>query len=159
MEVHEQDHEKALTRMIRFAELYRVKFMLRSYLRKRLKKIEAFAIHIYINPALSSRLAPYELEYAKEYIDAVNKLCTDSILSRMPKDYDSLIHQSEAMESEVPDMIPSPSLDQHVFMVAKTETDLPVGNTSVQLQEGDIYAIRYSSVNRLLLEDRGVCLL
>merc|ERR1711933_584759 len=104
VEEYEQDHAKALTRMIRFAELNRIKFSLRSYLRKRLSKIEAFAIHIFVNEELSSRLSPQELEFVKEYIDSENRLFQDTILNYLPKDYDSLIHQSEAMETEVPDM-------------------------------------------------------
>ena len=58
VEDYEQDHNQALTRAIRFAEVSRIKFCLRSYLRKRLSKIEAYAIHIYMNEELSSKLSP-----------------------------------------------------------------------------------------------------
>lgn len=80
--------------MIRFAELNRVKFYLRSYLRKRLRKIEAYSMHIFYNE-ISSRLSPQESDYAKEYMDAVNKLFSDCVLNRLPKNYDSIIQQSE----------------------------------------------------------------
>ncbi|WZN66179.1 subunit Sld5 of DNA replication complex GINS complex [Chloropicon roscoffensis] len=144
VEDYEQDHNQALTRAIRFAEVSRIKFCLRSYLRKRLSKIEAYAIHIYMNEELSSKLSPQELEFAKDYIDAVNRLFKDSILSRLPKDYNDLLHQS--MESEAPDMIPEPSLDRHVFVrVLDDLGDIPIDdqNTTFRLQEGDIFAIRY----------------
>jgi GINS complex subunit 4 len=156
VEDFEQEHDKALTRMIRFAELNRINFTLRSYLRKRLNKIEAFAIHFYIKEDLSSRLSPQELEYAKEYIDAENKVFQDSILSFLPRDYDSLIHQSEAMEAEVPDMIPEPELEKHVFIKVTDDLgDIPIDeNNTFRLQEDDIFAIRYKLVKDYLLQDR-----
>lgn len=156
VEDYEQDHDKALTRMIRFAELNRIKFSLRSYLRKRLMKIEAFALHIYIRPDLTSRLSPQELEYAKEYIDSENKMFQDSILQYLPRDYDSLIHQSEAMETEVPDMIPEPELDKHVFIKVTDDLgDIPIDESSTfRLQEDDIFAIRYKLIKDYLLQDR-----
>lgn len=74
----------------------------------------------------------------------MNRLFKDSILSRLPKDYNDLLHQS--MESEAPDMIPEPSLDRHVFVrVLDDLGDIPIDdqNTTFRLQEGDIFAIRY----------------
>lgn len=156
VEEYEQDHAKALTRMIRFAELNRIKFSLRSYLRKRLSKIEAFAIHIFVNEELSSRLSPQELEFVKEYIDSENRLFQDTILNYLPKDYDSLIHQSEAMETEVPDMIPEPELDKYVFIKVTDDLgDIPLDdNSTFRLQEDDIFAIRYKLVKDFVLQDR-----
>jgi len=150
VEAYEQDPAQALTRMIRFAELNRIKFCLRSYLRKRLLKIEAFAIHIFLN--LTARLSPEELEFAQGYIDAENKLFEDSVLQFMPRDYDSLIHQSEAMQSDVPDMIPEPDLDKAVF--CHVTEDLGHLEGGLELAEGDILAIRYALVKDFLLQDR-----
>ena len=148
VEDYEQDHDKALTRMIRFAEVNRIKFTLRSYLRKRLGKIEAFAIHTYLTDDLSSRLSPQELEFAKDYIDGVNRVFQETVLNFLPRDYDSLIHQSEAMASAAPDMIPSPDLDKHVFVRVRDDLGdiLMDETTTFRLQEGDIFAIRYGLI-------------
>ncbi|UPR03829.1 subunit Sld5 of DNA replication complex GINS complex [Chloropicon primus] len=152
VEDYEQDHANALTRMIRLAEVNRIKFSLRSYLRKRLSKIEAYAIHFFANDELSSRLSPQEHEFAKEYIQNMNDLFQESILKKMPRDYDSLLHQSQAMESEVPDMIPEPHLDKHVFVKVTDDLgDIRIDReNSIRLAQGDIFAIRYNLIKEFV---------
>jgi len=59
-------------------EIDRIKFMVASYLRTRLRKIEKHAMHIVANTALSERLSQGELQYAKQYVEssAIRKLST-----------------------------------------------------------------------------------
>ena len=81
-------------------EIKRIKYMLRVYLRTRLKKIETFVLHILNSEELYARLSEQEQEFARGYTDAMDQLFTSSVLSHVPKDFDSLLKQSAASEGQ-----------------------------------------------------------
>ena len=81
-------------------EVKRINYMLRVYLRTRLRKIESFVLHILDNADMYARLSPQEQEYARSYTDAMDHLFTSSVLTHLPENFDSLLKQSNASEEQ-----------------------------------------------------------
>ena len=82
-------------------ELDRIKFMLYSYLRLRIKKVEKFASFIldednsrHVNS--KSKLSPEEYAYAIEYFKNVKEHLTSTVLDHLPNNLQDL---NEAVSS------------------------------------------------------------
>jgi GINS complex subunit 4 len=74
-------------------ELDRVQYVLRSYLRTRLQKIEKYVMHVLEQEADSSslsRLSPEELIFAKEYADSLDSHLQSLVLRHMPSNLQKL---------------------------------------------------------------------
>eukprot|EP00250_Pteridium_aquilinum_P002321 c12518_g1_i1 orf=215-910(-) len=137
-------------------DIDRTMFLLRAYLRIRLLKIEQFAMHILRTEELWERLSQQEQDYAQRYIDILQKHMEQSVLSKLPFGYQSMLRQ--ATSSEEDDMISEPSLDTFVFCKSKgpigsLQLD-DKGDESVDLLADDLYILRYRPVRRLLETDR-----
>ncbi|KAH6557444.1 hypothetical protein KP509_1Z114700 [Ceratopteris richardii] len=137
-------------------DIDRTTFLLRAYLRVRLQKIEQFAMHILRTEELWERLSQQEQDYVQRYIDILQKHMEQSVLSKLPFGYQSMLRQ--AMSSEEDDMIPEPALDTFVF--CKSKGSIPSlqldekGDETVDLLSDDLYILRYRPIRRLLETDR-----
>jgi GINS complex subunit 4 len=76
-------------------DVNRVKYLLRSYLRTRLQKIEDFAMNTIVSKQVFNRLSKSEQEYVAEYVNIIDKHMKDSVLDDMPDGYKSLVQQVE----------------------------------------------------------------
>ena len=147
-----------LTAHIMHAELNRVRFMLRSYYRTRLHKIEAHVVHVVKETEVYEKLSPQEQEYAKDYANLIEGHF-GSVLKDLPDRYTSMLQQIEEEDGPF-DMVAEPNLDKHVFCRIKEDrgdflldpNDPDPANT-VELNMGDIYLIRYRFIKGLLEED------
>ena len=151
VEEYEQDHAKALTRAIRMAELSRVRFVLRSYLRTRLKKLEAFPLDTFTSR--SERLSPQEAEFLKGFLDAMDKLFGASVLSHLPAGYESILEESSAMGTGQPDMVRRP--DVGAYVLARITEDVGVLGDDVPVGVGETWATRYQDVASHVMEGRA----
>ncbi|MCO5591751.1 hypothetical protein L7F22_045743 [Adiantum nelumboides] len=137
-------------------DIDRTMFLLRAYLRIRLLKIEQFAMHILRTEELWERLSQQEQDYAQRYIDILQKHMEQTVLSKLPFGYQSMLRQ--ATSSEEDDMIPEPILDSFVFCKSKEPIDAlqldDRGEEAVDLLADDLYILRYRPVKRLLETDR-----
>eukprot|EP00037_Helgoeca_nana_P013738 m.126823 g.126823 ORF g.126823 m.126823 type:complete len:218 (-) comp22202_c0_seq2:2568-3221(-) len=138
-------------------EIARIKFLIRSYLRTRLQKIEKYAMFILGDASLLSRLSEHELQYAQEYSENLSKHMTAAVLKDIPVNFAKLDSQTEKE-----DMVPKPNVDTHVFCLAKDNlgiVQVGVGEeTSVQIDRGDLYILRYGVVAEFLRDGRVVLL-
>uniref|UniRef100_A0A453G6V7 GINS subunit domain-containing protein n=1 Tax=Aegilops tauschii subsp. strangulata TaxID=200361 RepID=A0A453G6V7_AEGTS len=75
-------------------DLDRTLFLLRSYLRLRLQKIEKYMFHIANSEDLLSRLSQQEQRFAKSCKEIMEKHLEQSVLSKLPYGYDSVTRQS-----------------------------------------------------------------
>lgn len=133
-------------------DLDRTLFLLRSYLRTRLQKIEKHVIHISITEELWDRLCKPEQKFAEKCTDALQKHLEQSVLSKLPQGYQSMIKQ--AISSEENDMVPGPQLDTFVFCKSRA----PIGSFQlddkgedmVNLVADDLYILRYKPIKRLV---------
>ncbi|CAK9135497.1 unnamed protein product [Ilex paraguariensis] len=96
-------------------DLDRILFLLRSYLRTRLQKIEKYMFHIQKATELWNRLSKQEQNFAKRSIEDIEQHFEQSVLSKLPDRYKS--HLKQSVTSEEDDM--EPLLDTYVICRSK----------------------------------------
>ncbi|KAJ2816147.1 GINS complex subunit, partial [Coemansia sp. 'formosensis'] len=89
----------------------RVKYLVRSYLRTRLSKIEEHARHYIKDPIYRERLSQNELEYAKGFVELEERHVRRSFLDQLPPHLRGL----EDVAAEGLEMVSKPDLDAAVF--------------------------------------------
>ncbi|TFK94534.1 GINS complex Sld5 component [Polyporus arcularius HHB13444] len=130
-------------------EIERVKFVIRSYIRTRLHKIEKYARHIATTPEIHERLSKAELDHAKRYAKTVEYHFTQSVLQSLPPEQRKLDEDVAFM----PPMIPAPDKLRPVFAHALVDCPpmrLPDGSAT-EMQKGQISLTPYHVVEHLLL--------
>ncbi|KAG2261121.1 hypothetical protein Bca52824_068200 [Brassica carinata] len=75
-------------------DLDRTQFLLRSYLRVRLLKIEKFMFHILKSEEAESRLSEQEKVFARRCAEDLAKHFEESVLLKLPENYQSVLKQS-----------------------------------------------------------------
>ena len=180
---HPHNNNNMLPLLCMEAELERVKFVLRSYLRCRLAKIDKYSLYLLqlkehtqrrngvrILP-LEELLSKEELDYHQRHFGILLKLLNQSILKHMPTELQA-INDTEGSVS----MIDEPDWNKFVFIrvkgpalgaleadpqLSKDETGkyfysvtIPDLNEDVELTIGSIYVMRYSVIRDLLQEDK-----
>ncbi|KAL6990094.1 hypothetical protein U1Q18_015842 [Sarracenia purpurea var. burkii] len=134
-------------------DLDRTLFLLRSYLRIRLQKIEKYMVHIHKTTELWNRLSKQEQKFAKRCITDLEEHFEKSVLSKLPDRYKSSLKQSVISEDD--DMVPEPQLDTYVICRTKRSLGaLQLDNSGVEdpvdLDPDDLYAVRYNSIKSLV---------
>ncbi|KAF1881366.1 hypothetical protein Lal_00023402 [Lupinus albus] len=128
-------------------DLDRTLFLLRSYLRVRIQKIEKYMFHIRKTEELWNRLSKEEKKFTrgKDYLlqctDDLKKHVEENVLSRLPENYQSVLKQSVISEED--DMVPEPLLDTFVLCRSK-ESKL------FEMEPGVLYFICYKSIKALV---------
>ncbi|KAK3137527.1 hypothetical protein QOZ80_5BG0453510 [Eleusine coracana subsp. coracana] len=135
-------------------DLDRTLFLLRSYLRLRLQKIEKYTMHISRSQDLKDRLSEQEQKFAKSCGEIMEKHLKQSVLSKLPYGYGDEFVTKQSLSSTEDDMIPEPQLDTFVF--CKTKSDVgafqldDIGEEVVDLVADDLYVLRYKSIKGLV---------
>ncbi|OZJ04224.1 hypothetical protein BZG36_02965 [Bifiguratus adelaidae] len=156
-----QSVESKFVSMLYQTEMERIKFVIRSYLRTRLYKIEKFAVYFLSTPEYKSRLSPAEIEYAEKYKALLEHHFHTTFLQQLPVKQQSLNDESE---NPAASMIPKPDLDAAVFARVIEdigEFQLESGSTQgeyLEMRQGDIYFLRYMDI-KTLLETKRIKLL
>lgn len=157
------------------AELERVKFVIRSYLRCRLNKVDKYMLYLKqledheddpsITP-LNELLSSHELHYHERHSAILLKLLNNSILKHMPPELQA-INDTEGSVS----MIDEPNWNKFVFTYVKGIPDdplleqsesgkpcytvsIPDLNEDVELTIGGIYVMPYSVIRDLLMQEK-----
>ncbi|KAK9074676.1 hypothetical protein SSX86_007274 [Deinandra increscens subsp. villosa] len=148
-----ENGEDPLTVSLYQMDIDRTLFLLRSYLRTRVQKIEKFMFHIEKTAHLWTRLSRQEQKFAKRSMEDMKKHLEDSVLCKMPDRYKS--HLKQSLISAEDDMVPEPKLD--AFVICRTIKflgGLPVDDSGeenpLDMYAGDIYALRYKSIKPLI---------
>uniref|UniRef100_A0A7N0VHH2 DNA replication complex GINS protein SLD5 n=1 Tax=Kalanchoe fedtschenkoi TaxID=63787 RepID=A0A7N0VHH2_KALFE len=132
-------------------DLDRTQFLLRSYLRVRLQKIEKYMFYI-LKTDLWNRLSEQEQKFAKRCTDDMGKHLDQSVLSKLPEGYKSILKQSTASEND--DMIPEPKLG--TFVICRSNGDIGTfelddsDGVPLELLVGDLNILRYKSIKPLV---------
>ncbi|KAK6226937.1 DNA replication complex GINS protein SLD5 [Colletotrichum tabaci] len=125
-------------------ELERFKFLVRSYLRARIAKIDKHALHYLSSPALRARLSSIELAYATRHQALLHNHYLSSFLSSFPTQLQNLNDTAGNIS-----MIDGPDLDTAVFVRLLRDVDVQGRGTDsdgvVVGREGDILILRWSS--------------
>ncbi|GAU14998.1 hypothetical protein TSUD_47930 [Trifolium subterraneum] len=114
-------------------DLDRTLFLLRSYLRIRILKIEKYMFHIRKTEELWNRLSKDEKFFTERCTDDLKKHLEESVLSKLPENYQS--HERQSVISEEDDMVPEPRLD--TFVLCRSKEYL----TGIQLEDGPVEAV------------------
>eukprot|EP00246_Nothoceros_aenigmaticus_P013449 TRINITY_DN4638_c0_g1_i2.p1 TRINITY_DN4638_c0_g1~~TRINITY_DN4638_c0_g1_i2.p1 ORF type:complete len:219 (-),score=37.28 TRINITY_DN4638_c0_g1_i2:99-731(-) len=154
-ELEEEGTQELILSIYRM-DLNRTLFLLRSYLRTRLCKIDKHVLHVLSTPENLRKLSDDEQQYAERYLDILEKHLRNSVLDKLPDGYTSLIKQVESAEGE--DMIPKPDLNTFVFckskdIVGSLQLD-DKGEQTVDMTPDDLHILRYSAVRTLVENDR-----
>eukprot|EP00055_Hartaetosiga_balthica_P011463 m.52166 g.52166 ORF g.52166 m.52166 type:complete len:265 (+) comp7605_c0_seq1:141-935(+) len=132
-------------------ELERLRFLVASYLRTRLLKIEKYATYINNTPSIQSRLSDNERSYLVRYCELVDKHFSSSFLERIPENIAQDLDGNR---------MTAPNMDDHVL--CKFDTDigaLDVGDetstTHIDVSIGDVYIVRYNTVDTLIRKNEA----
>ncbi|XP_076650915.1 DNA replication complex GINS protein SLD5 [Halictus rubicundus] len=151
---HMEDNMKRLDKgdlrlMVHRMELDRIKFVISSYLRARLEKIEKYTIHILSQEANRSPeecyLTPAELQFAKEFLASIETLFRAVAVQHMPGNFQTF---------EVNKLGVKPNMQAYVFLRANQKIDgivLPGSlDEEIDFEPGSQHIIQYSAVANLV---------
>ncbi|KAI0028409.1 GINS complex Sld5 component [Vararia minispora EC-137] len=137
--------------MLAQTEIERVKFVVRSYIRTRLHKIEQHARLIVDTPGLQGRLSQTELNHAqRRFAKLTETYFHMSVLQALPEDQRGLDDDA----AFVPPMIPEPNRSHSVFVHAREDcppVPLPDSNF-LTMRKGLIVLTPYSVIEPLLAD-------
>ncbi|KAB5544635.1 hypothetical protein DKX38_012747 [Salix brachista] len=116
-EIFEANNIEPLTVSLYQMDLDRTQFLLRSYLRVRLQKIEKYLFYVLKTDEYLNRLSKQEQMFARRCTDDLGSHLDETVLAKLPDNYRSILKQS--ITSEEDDMVPAPRLDTFVICKAK----------------------------------------
>lgn len=126
-------------------ELERIRFVIASYLRCRLRKIEDFTQHILSEEESRTmdkkRLSAAELKFAKDYFESVENHFQQLILRHLPPNQDDANRR-----------IIRPNLMSNVFcrVVKDSGTIVNTNDEEVELSENSVHMLPYQLINDLV---------
>ena len=138
-------------------EIDRINFMLASYLRTRLFKIQKHVLAILGDEELHSRLSLHEFKFAEKYLDVLRGHFVNRVLGELPEEYSSFTTQYEGDGDGaiVHDMMPTPDMDKFVFSNVQKDVGSEVvvddaGTERHVLNQGNLFVARYKCVKGLV---------
>lgn len=148
-EEDESTDRSSLSVQLKRMELDRVNYLLRHYLRLRLKKVEKFIMHIFKDSDAFDLLSDAEQRFATGYSDLIENHFKQSFLSMLPPRL-QIIEKDGNVDHATP-----PVLDEFVFCrVRNTVGRFAIGeeaaDDALDLTKGDILCVRYKSIRELL---------
>ncbi|ANZ76905.1 BA75_03992T0 [Komagataella pastoris] len=129
------------------SELDRVNFVVRSYLRTRLDKIDKFTIYIHNEQQELKKLSPEETEYMNRHLEILVELYNKQFLSKLPESLHTLDDTSGGIS-----MIESPDLSKSVFIRVLKDIEIPIviGGEEIDMKQDEIYVLSYRLVKDLI---------
>lgn len=133
-------------------EVERWKFLVRSYLRARIAKIDKHTLHYLSTPELQSRLSEMEVAYATRHQQLLHNHYLSSFLSSFPKQLQNLNDTAGGIS-----MIGGPDEDSGVFargLGSRDGGDKPLviigrgrdGDGEVEVARGEVVIARWADV-------------
>ncbi|KAF8197050.1 hypothetical protein BJ912DRAFT_846644 [Pholiota molesta] len=141
--------EEHIRIMLVQTEVERVKFVVRSYVRTRLFKIERYARFITTNAEIQTRLTAAERDHASRHAKLTDQHFYLSILQSLPEKQSHL----DDTPLFVPPMVTEPDKSRPVFVHALKRCPrvrLPDGDT-LDMEKGHMSLMPYSVVEQLVL--------
>lgn len=135
---------------IKAIELERAKFMLTSYLRIRLHKIEEYAFYLGQNYDLvESRLSTQEQEYLQKYIMLIRSHTIETVGKFLPPGFQDTEYEKK------------PNLNQPVFVkILESVGDvvIPGDPEPVTMTKNQMYIVPYIAIRDFLEENKAILL-
>ena len=130
-------------------ELERYRYLVRSYLRARIAKIDRHTLHYLSTDELRARLSEMEMAYATRHQALLHNHYLSSFLSSFPANLQNLNDAAAGIS-----MIETPDLESAVFI--RLLKDTPVEgrgvdeDTAMDMKESDILILRWSDAKPLV---------
>jgi GINS complex subunit 4 len=130
-------------------ELERYRYLVRSYLRARIAKIDRHTLHYLSTDELRARLSEMEMAYATRHQALLHNHYLSSFLSSFPANLQNLNDAAAGIS-----MIETPDLESAVFI--RLLKDTPVEgrgvdeDTALDMGESDILILRWSDAKPLV---------
>lgn len=135
-------------------EINRVTYLLKSYLRARFLKITRHAKYILTSEEMMSKLSRNERELVVvPYVNLKEAHLKSTFLNDLPVKFQGV----QDKNGSDPSMIDSPNLDEYVFCHVTEDIGLlkvSEDQDPIDLNVGDIYALRYRSIQDLLQQGK-----
>ncbi|KXJ76508.1 hypothetical protein RP20_CCG009535 [Aedes albopictus] len=132
-------------------EVERIRYIVASYHRCRLQKIEEYAFHILEEeskrPVGSKRLSPGELQFATDFHSGMENHFFQLAVRHMPR----IHHDGDEQVRKV-----VPNIDSYVFIRAKenvAEFSISANHDTINIAAGSIHMFKYRDVEPLVLEE------
>ncbi|XP_069140263.1 DNA replication complex GINS protein SLD5-like [Argopecten irradians] len=135
-------------------EIDRIRYIISSYLRCRLQKVERYTVHILEQERQrkeedSCRMSPEEFVFAKDYAETMDSHFRSLALRHMPPNLQTLDTKQTAVR---------PNMDKYVFLQVNEDTEgvlveeetLETGEEIVDLQKGDQHIMQYKPIAPLV---------
>lgn len=130
-------------------ELERYKYLVRSYLRARLAKIDRHTLHYLSSDALRARMSDIELAYATRHQALLHNHYLSSFLSSFPPNLQNLNDTVGGIS-----MIETPDLDAAVIIRLLKDSFVEGrgvdSDGALQMKEGDIVILRWADAKPLV---------
>lgn len=129
-------------------EVERVKFVVRSYLRTRLFKIERYARYIMTDVDIQRRLSQSEVDHARRFAKLMDQHLYHVVLQSLPEHQQTLDDRAPF----IPPMITEPDKTTPVYVHARQDCPpvrLPDG-TTLEMKKGHISLTPYWVVEQLV---------
>ncbi|KAF5616548.1 DNA replication complex GINS SLD5 [Fusarium sp. NRRL 52700] len=130
-------------------ELERYKFLVRSFLRARIAKIDKHTLHYLSTQELRDRMSPTEAAYATRHQALLHNHYLSSFLASFPQQLQNLNDTAGNIS-----MIDSPDLDMAVFVRMLRDKDVYGKGTdddiTLPAKNGDVLILRWSSAKQMV---------
>ncbi|KAF4487862.1 DNA replication complex GINS SLD5 [Fusarium agapanthi] len=130
-------------------ELERYKFLVRSFLRARIAKIDKHTLHYLSTQELRDRMSPTEAAYATRHQALLHNHYLSSFLASFPQQLQNLNDTAGNIS-----MIDSPDLDTAVFIRMLRDKDVYGKGTdddiTLPAKNGDVLILRWSSAKHMV---------
>ncbi|KAL9637652.1 MAG: hypothetical protein Q9204_001785 [Flavoplaca sp. TL-2023a] len=131
-------------------ELERFKFLVRSFLRTRMAKIDKYALYMLSTPTQTARLSASELQYANTHQTLLEAHYRSSFLTQFPTSLQRLDDTAGGIS-----MVEQPDTDTAVFVRVLRDIEVPIviegTDTDFEMRRGDVYVVRWSAVREYVM--------
>lgn len=137
-------------------ELERVKYLMRSYLRARIYKLDKYALHCLRNQDIMLRLSSLERQYVQKHQAILERHYQLAFLKDLPESGN--LRKLDDVAAAGLSMIDAPDLKKAVFckVVKPVSSEIRVGSERIDLEVGNILLIRYGAVRKFLYDESMV---
>lgn len=137
-------------------ELERVKYLMRSYLRTRIHKVDKYALHCLRDQDMMLRLSSLERQYVQKHQAILERHYHLAFLKDLPESGN--LRKLDDLAAAGLSMIDVPDLNKAVFckVVKPIASEIKIGAETMDLEMGNILLIRYGAVRNFLYDESMV---
>lgn len=156
LEVGEIDMKMNFKLVIVQTEMERLKYLMRSYIRTRISKIDRYTLHYTSDAVDATRLSSLERHYAAKHQAIQERHCVAAFMKDFP-DSSAQLRKMDDTGAAGLSMVDKPDMNKAVFCKVTGQNDeiIKIGDDQLELTAGATFLVRYSAIRRSLLDVRN----